>query len=53
MSLTLHTATGDGRRHSAAVREPGPIQAPEEDQLGKQGHVRGGGDVFDVLRVHV
>ncbi len=46
MSLTLHAATGGGRRHSAAVCEPGPIQAPEEDQLGKtQGHVRGGGGV--------
>ena len=43
MSLTLHAATGEGRRHSAAVREPGPIQAPEDDQLGKQGHVRGEG----------
>ena len=52
MSLTLHAATGEGRRHSAAVREPGPIQAPEDDQLGKQGHVRGGGEV-DVLRAHV
>ena len=31
MSLTLHAATGEGQRHSAAVREPGPIQAPEED----------------------
>ena len=31
MSLTPHAATGEGRRHSAAVREPGPIQAPEED----------------------
>ena len=43
MSLTLHAATGEGRRHSAAVREPGPIQAPEEDQLGKQGYVMGVG----------
>ena len=42
MSLTLHAATGEGRRHSAAVREPGPIQAPEDDSVGKQGYVRGG-----------
>ena len=31
MSLTLHAAAGEGRRHAAAVREPGPIQSPEED----------------------
>ena len=45
MSLTPHAATAEGRRHSAAVRQPGPIQAPEEDRLGKQaeGHVRGEG----------
>ena len=43
MSLTPHAATGEGRRHSAAVRQPGPIQAPEEDSVGKQGHVRGEG----------
>ena len=42
MNFTLHAATAEGRRHSAAVREPGPIQAPEDDQLGKQGHVKGG-----------
>ena len=41
MSLTPHAATGEGRRHSAAVRQPGPIQAPEEDPVGKQGHVKG------------
>ena len=43
MSLTPHAATAEGRRHSAAVRQPGPIQAPEEDRLGKQGHMRGEG----------
>ena len=43
MSLTLHAATAGGSRHSAAVRKPGPVQAPEEDRLGKQGHVRGRG----------
>ena len=41
MRLTLPAATGEGRRHSAAVREPGPIQAPEGDRLGKGGHARG------------
>ena len=50
MSLTLHAATAEGRRHSAAVREPGPIQAPEEDRLGKQGHVRGEGR--DMVQKH-
>ena len=35
MNLTLHSATAEGRRHQAAVHEPGPIQAPEEDRLGK------------------
>jgi hypothetical protein len=39
MNLTLHSATAEGRRHSAAVREPGPIQEPEKDRLGKGGHV--------------
>ena len=43
MRLTPHTVTADGRRHCAAVRQPGAVQAPEEDRLGKQGHVRGGG----------
>ncbi len=42
-SLTPHAATAEGRRHSAAVRKPGPIQAPGEDRPGKQGHVRGEG----------
>jgi hypothetical protein len=45
MQLTPHAATGDseGRRHRAAVRQLGAIQAPEEDQLGKRGRVREGG----------
>ena len=43
MLLTPHAATGDGRRHCAAVRQPGAVQAPEDDQLGKQGRGRGQG----------
>ena len=43
MQLTPHAATGEGRRHRAAVRQPGAIQAPEDNRLGKQGHVRGEG----------
>jgi hypothetical protein len=39
MQLTLHAATVEGRRPYAAVRQPGAVQAPEDDQLGKQGHV--------------
>jgi hypothetical protein len=39
MHLTPHAAAADGRRHCAAVRLPGAVQAPEEDQLGKQGRV--------------
>ncbi len=31
MKLTPHAATGEGRRHSAAVHQSGAIQAPEED----------------------
>jgi hypothetical protein len=37
MNLTLQTSTVRGCRHSAAVRKPRPIQAPEDDQLGKLG----------------
>ncbi len=41
-----HAAIAEERRHSAAVRQPGPIQAPEDDRLGKQGHAMwGGGDL--------
>ncbi len=43
MQLTPLAATVERRRHPAAVRQPGAIQAPEEDQLGEQGHVREGG----------
>ena len=35
MSLTPHAATAEGRRHSAAVCQPEPIQAPEDDRLGR------------------
>ena len=35
--LTLLAATAKGCRHSAAVRKPRPIQAPEDDRLGKLG----------------
>ena len=35
MQLTPHVATA-GRRLCAAVRPPGAVQAPEEDQVGKQ-----------------
>ena len=37
MQLTPHAATADGRRHCAVVRQPGAVQAPEGDRLGKQG----------------
>ena len=37
IQLTPHTVTAEGRRHCAAVRQPGAVQAPEEDRLGKQG----------------
>jgi hypothetical protein len=37
MQLTPHAATADRRRHCAAVRQPGAVQAPEGDRLGKQG----------------
>jgi hypothetical protein len=43
MQLTPHSATADGRRHSAAVRQLGAVQAPEGDLLGKQGRGREGG----------
>ena len=43
MQLTSHATTVEGRGHSVAVRQPGPIQAPEDDRVGKQGHVRGEG----------
>ena len=39
MQLTPHVATAGGRRHCAAVRQPGAVQAPEEDQFGKQERV--------------
>jgi hypothetical protein len=37
IKLTLLAATAKGCRHSAAVRKPRPIQASEDDRLGKLG----------------